>query len=715
MHSDEEGDDEAESDGDVEEFPEIDVGSDSDGDSEFNSDNVEGDLDEEEVDEEEESDSDAESLHVFPRAKTVTSDITGQPKRVYPEIEPDYDSDSSTEEAPNRVGNVPMHWYDDLPHIGYDMDGKRVLRPARGDELDKFLATVEDPSAWTSAFDKNAQTDKPLSAEELDIIKRLYDHENPDGNYDPYEPTVEWFTSQVEVMPLSAAPEPKRRWIPSKWEKKKVMKILRAIRAGRIVPNKPKTSSKRTQLYDIWKSDASTTLAPALPAPKPKLPTNAESYNPPEEYLPTDQERKEWEDKDAEDRERDYLPQKYSSLRLVPGYDRFIKERFSRQLDLYLAPRIQRAKLNIDPKSLIPKLPSPNSLRPFPTYKSLTFSHPSSYARCLSVHPSGTWVVSGDDNGIVSLWEINVGREVKRWKFSGKIGAVEWCPRTDVCYFVVGIEETLHFVIPPNLPAAVYELTYKLLAPATLPPAPETPSPIKWTTASSSKWTIDTPLLSIQLSSGSGLPRQIAWHRKGDYLSTVSSGAQGGVWIHQITRRHSQAPFKKIRGDIQLVRFHPTKPHFFVATQQYVRIYNLAEQTLLKTLMPGIKWISSMDIHASGDHVIVGGYDRKLCWFDLDLSSKPYKVLRYHSRAIRSLQFHPTYPLFASSSDDGTIQIFHSRVFSDLMTDPLIVPLKILRGHENKEGLGVLQVKWCPNQPWLVSGGADGAVNVWCS
>lgn len=57
-------------------------------------------------------------------------------------------------------------------------------------------------------------------------------------------------------------------------------------------------------------------------------------------------------------------------------------------------------------------------------------------------------------------------------------------------------------------------------------------------------------------------------------------------------------------------------------------MYNLAEQKLLKTLMPGIKWISSMDVHSSGDHLIVGGYDRKLCWFDLELSSKPYKVLR---------------------------------------------------------------------------------------
>ena len=41
-----------------------------------------------------------------------------------------------------------MHWYDDLPHIGYNVEGKKVFRPARGDELDKFLKTVEDPTAW---------------------------------------------------------------------------------------------------------------------------------------------------------------------------------------------------------------------------------------------------------------------------------------------------------------------------------------------------------------------------------------------------------------------------------------------------------------------------------------------------------------------------------------------------------------------------------------
>lgn len=254
-------------------------------------------------------------------------------------------------------------------------------------------------------------------------------------------------------MPLSAAPEPKRRWVPSKWEHKKVtislfllhsfltllrtkvMKIVRAIRQGRILPNKTKTTAT-PQFYSIW-GESSSSHAPPLPAPKPALPTNSESYNPPEEYLPTEEEKKQWEETEPEDRERDYLPQKHSALRLVPGYGRFIKDRFNRQLDLYMAPRVQRVKLNIDPNSLIPKLPSPNSLKPFPTYRSLQVPH-ASMARCISVSPDGAWVVSGDETGVVALWEVIVGKAVKKWKFSGKIGAVEWCPRTDVSYFVVG-------------------------------------------------------------------------------------------------------------------------------------------------------------------------------------------------------------------------------------------------------------------------------------
>lgn len=235
------------------------------------------------------------------------------------------------------MGKIPMHWYDDLPHIGYNMNGKKVFKPARGDELDKFLATIDDPSSWTTAFDKSLQMDKPLTSDELEIIKRLQSSEVPDANYDPYEPTIEWFSGKgnEEIMPLSAAPEPKRRWIPSKWEKNKVcadalmplgtlnalqiMKIVRAIRDGRIVPNKPRNASDQPQFFALWDSPTSA-HTPPLTAPKVRLPTNAESYNPPAEYLLSAEEQKMWQEDDNEDRKRDYIPHKYSALRLVPAY-----------------------------------------------------------------------------------------------------------------------------------------------------------------------------------------------------------------------------------------------------------------------------------------------------------------------------------------------------------------------------------------------------------
>lgn len=52
----------------------------------------------------------------------------------------------------------------------------------------------------------------------------------------------------------------------------------------------------------------------------------------------------------------------------MPAYDRYIKERFERCLDLYLCPRTRRKRAFVkDPETLVPKLPKPQELQPFPT------------------------------------------------------------------------------------------------------------------------------------------------------------------------------------------------------------------------------------------------------------------------------------------------------------------------------------------------------------
>lgn len=157
---------------------------------------------------------------------------------------------------------------------------------------------------------------------------------------------------------------------------------------------------------------------------------------------------------------------------------------------------------------------------------------------------------------------------------------------------------------------------------------------------------------------------QVAWHAKGDYLASVmpDNSSHLQVLIHQLSRRRSQNPFRKNKGLVQCVSFHPLRPYFFVATQRSVRIYNLVKQEMTKKLQANSKWISSMSVHpggrcqnqiqqipnpvdqssrvcvtsSTGDHVICGSYDCRLSWFDLDLSTKPYKMLRYGTVSCQS-------------------------------------------------------------------------------
>ena len=65
----------------------------------------------------------------------------------------DYDS-SDEEEIRNTVGNVPMEWYKEYEHIGYDLDGKKITKAPQMDELDEFLDKMDNPDYWRTVKDK---------------------------------------------------------------------------------------------------------------------------------------------------------------------------------------------------------------------------------------------------------------------------------------------------------------------------------------------------------------------------------------------------------------------------------------------------------------------------------------------------------------------------------------------------------------------------------
>ena len=166
------------------------------------------------------------------------------------------------------------------------------------------------------------------------------------------------------------------------------------------------------RVWDIWEDDSVVTWKPrkmpkAIAAPKRDLPNHVESYNPPEEYLLDDKEREEYEKMDPEDRPYNFLPQKFESLRKVPLYQDLIREHFERCLDLYLCPRVLKKKVNIsDPQMLIPELPQPSDLKPFPTQLSIEYKFHKTCVRSISVSPCGNYLASGDEEGNVVIWHI---------------------------------------------------------------------------------------------------------------------------------------------------------------------------------------------------------------------------------------------------------------------------------------------------------------------
>lgn len=530
-------------------------------------------------------------------------------------------------------------------------------------------------------------------------------------------------------MPLSSAPEPKRRFLPSKHEQKRVMKLVKAIKEGRILPYKPpeerekEEEDKEEQYFDIWSDEQPRPPnVMHIPAPKTAPPGYDESYNPPPEYLPTEDEKKKWDETEPEEREKEYLPQKYDSLRRTPAYSNLVKERFERCLDLYLAPRVRKSRLNIDPTSLLPKLPRPEELRPFPTVASIEFSGHEGRVRSVSIDPTGQWLASGGDDGTVRVWGLADGKQQWTVKLSSDepVDAVRWRPGRDASILSAAVGEDIFFMVPsfgnPELEQASrdildagfgYATNGKQLT--TADGARKDP-PGKWARPGTRledegvllKATVRSPIKTIN------------WHRRGDYFCTVSpSGQRSAVAIHTLSKHLTQIPFRKLPGLAQTAQFHPSRPLFFVATQRAIRCYDLQKQELLKALQPGARWISSFDIHPGGDNLVVGSYDRRVCWHDLELSTRPYKTMRFHGEAVRAVQFHRSYPLFADASDDGTLQIFHGKVVNDLMEDPTIVPVKMLRGHRVVNKLGIMDLDWHPQHPWLVSAGADGTCRLW--
>ncbi|ETN63884.1 ribosome biogenesis protein bop1 (block of proliferation 1 protein) [Anopheles darlingi] len=630
---------------------------------------------------------------------------------------------SDEEDIRNTVGNIPMHWYDEYKHVGYDWDAKRIVKAKQGDAIDDFLQRMEDPNFWRTVRDPQTGQKVILSDEDIALVKRIASGRNPDAEYDDHEPWIDWFTSEVEKMPIRNIPDSKRSFLPSRVERQKIGKMVNALKMGwaktRAEQERLKAARKGPKFYMLWETDHGKEemrrIHDHVTAPKRPLPHHAESYNPPPEYLFNENEMAEWKRHEDEPwkRKLHFVPQQFKSLREVPAYDKFVKERFIRCLDLYLCPRGKRTRVTVGPEYLIPKLPSPRDLQPFPTLQNLIYKGHTDMVRSISVEPLGEYLVTGSDDRTVKIWEISTARCIRTIPTGDIVRSVAWCPNAKIPLVAVASGKRVLLINPKVGDHLLVKKMDDLLAEA---PRLDTldneriKTAVQWGEVTEDDYKLGVRIAITHFRE----VKQVTWHGRGDYFATVMpDAANRSVMIHQLSKRRSQLPFSKSKGLVQCVLFHPVKPCLFVATQRHVRVYDLVKQELLKKLFPSCKWISSMAIHPKGDNLLIATYEKKVMWFDLDLSTKPYQQLRLHNSAVRNVAFHLRYPLFASASDDRSVIVSHGMVYNDLLQNPLIVPLRRLEHHDRVNDFAVFDVVFHPTQPWLFSSGADHTVRLY--
>ncbi|KAG5323290.1 BOP1 protein, partial [Acromyrmex heyeri] len=638
--------------------------------------------------------------------------------------EDEYVYDSSDEEdIRNTIGNVPLKWYNEYDHVGYDWEGKKIPKPEKGDELDNFLKRMEDPNFWRTIKDPQTGQDVVLSEADVDLIVRIQKQKIPDVQFDEYAPWVDWFTSEVMKTPLRKFPEHKRSFLPSKNEARKVSKLVHALKMGWMKSSaqmqKEREKNKGPQFYMLWQSDDQAEemrrIHKHIPAPKRHLPGHAESYNPPPEYLFDNKELKEWNKLKATPwkRKLHFIPQKFNSLREVPAFPKYVKERFQRCLDLYLCSRSLKMRLTIEPEVLVPQLPSPKDLQPFPTTMFMVFKGHTDMIRSITVESEGQFIATGGDDMLLKIWEVSTGRCLKTVPCGGVIRSVVWRPNQAMSLIAVAADKKVLLINPgvgDNLITNKTDQLLEIIPQSEIIVSDRVQSAVQWEQVEGDHWNNGVRIILNHFKT----VKQVTWHGKGDYFATVMPDGQNrSVLINQLSKRRSQLPFNKSKGLIQCVLFHPIKPYLFVATQRNVRVYDLVQQVMIKKLLSNSQWISSMDIHPGGDNILVGTYDRKMLWFDLDFSKEPYQTLRLHGTGIRAVAFHKRYPLFASGADDRALIVSHGMVYNDLLQNPLIVPLKRLCNHESYNDFGILDVIFHPIEPWVFSAGADFTIRMY--
>ena len=623
--------------------------------------------------------------------------------------------DSSDEEVLVRTGDVPENWYDGMEHVGYDINSNKVLKNREEDEVEKFIKKANDKNWWREIYDSKNNSSVYLSDKDLEIINRIRQGKFANkkvGEDDYFEDDLPY-----QIHPMSNQIPSKKKFGFSRNEQKTINRLVYLYKNGLMPMEKPKKVEQK--IYDIWEFEDEQDLSQYRPGfgyqiPRRDLPDNEESYN----------------TKDNKDG---------GILRRIPRYDNLIEEELERCCDLFLSARTIRKKLDLKENDVLPDLPKPEELRPFPTKECMVYKGHESSIRDICCDPNGNVLISADNGNLVFFWDVLTGKIITKFDLKEKVRKINI--NKFLKLIVICTETHIFFILPKYLEKKYKEEILTLVKEKIYPKIIENKvakednkegekeNNNNITINDSFVWHIpksdskkEKQGILFYMKWTQGVIKNLVWHNKGDYFGTLSKNSQGKtqVYIHSLTKMTHQLPISHIKGNANCISFHPNKPYFIVATNSNIFVYNLQKQELSRKFISNLNTINRISIHKNGNDLIAGDKSGKVAWFQLELSSKPFKLMDYHQDKIKSVEFNNSFPLFLSCSRNGKLVVYYGKVNEEELVDPLIVPLKVLKintndTESNNKGNKLFTCAcFHPNQIWIFSGGEDGKIRMWC-
>lgn len=77
------------------------------------------------------------------------------------------------------VGRVPLEWYRNEDHIGYDLDANKIMTKKKEDRLEALLARNDSGKALRTIYDEYNDEEIVLSRQELELVQRIREGKFP--------------------------------------------------------------------------------------------------------------------------------------------------------------------------------------------------------------------------------------------------------------------------------------------------------------------------------------------------------------------------------------------------------------------------------------------------------------------------------------------------------------------------------------------------------